>query len=283
MPDSPPALPSNGRREPKEPPASAILQFGSAVAVSAFGAAAATLPSGLRVTDSGAAATCGALGVWAALTSAAFVPMLGAVLVLRNARAGLRILVAPSALPNVAGVVLWLLLEGVVLLLLGTILRATTHHHALAGVTFAVLAVVSGAVLSLVARRVAALYRAGPRGMRAFLGLTALCLTAGVALFLSRLGHTQAARLGASLGPSLVDGFAFLIAAGFASRIAFARIRVLSLLGPPLAATLLLLGFSTLRSCPPLTEAIDERAPAFAPIARLVQPMAGGGTPHERD
>ncbi len=283
MADAPPALPSNGRPEPSEPPPSVLLHFGSAAAVSALGAAAATLPSGLRVNDSGAAATCGALAVWVALVSAAFVPMLGAVLLLRSARGGLRILAVPSALPNLAAFALWLLLESAVLFLLGAILRATTHHHALAGVTFAIAAVVCGALSMLVARRVVGLYRAGSVRVRALLGAAALVLALGFALLASRFSHTGGARLAASLGPSLVDGFAFFIAAGFASRTAFARIRVLSLLGPPLAVTVLLLGFSALRSCPTLAEAIDEQAPAFAPIARLVQPTSGAGTPHDHN
>ena len=74
---------------------------------------------------------------WVALAAAALVPMVAAVVVLRGAREGLRAFAGPGAGLRAFGVGLWIASLIVAFTFFGGVLRAHTHHHGLAGVTFA--------------------------------------------------------------------------------------------------------------------------------------------------
>ena len=71
----------------------------------------------------------------------------------------------------------WTTLTFLALAALGALLRATTHHHGLAGVTFSLGGVVIGGGLALVVRRLAAMARAAdPWGRAALLVSTLIAL-----------------------------------------------------------------------------------------------------------
>jgi hypothetical protein len=253
-----------------------VTRFGTAVGASACGAAIATVPAGLRIAASPPA--CGALSVWIVLVAVTFLPMLLAVVVLRSARVGLRAFGGPLAPARFGAFAVWLVLDVFALGLLGALLRSTTHHHALAAVTFALVALATSVLIALVSVRAVEVALAGSHLGRAMLGAASgMVVLAGVFL-VRRLGHGEVPQQYGVLAQSLsvggarailVDGLALIIAGTFASRRALAGRRVLALLGPPAAALFLVLGHSSLRACPPIEEAIGDHAPVFGPLVEL--------------
>ena len=285
MPSQPPAQqpPSPARRNPgpgqgdafeSEETGSLVLRFGTAVGLAAAAALAAALPAAMRVGS--AAGQEGTARAWTGLAAAALVPMVGAVVVLRGAREGLRAFGGPGADLRAYGVGLWGASLLVVLALYGSVLRATTHHHALAGVTFALGAVALAVGLALVTVRVVAILRSGPPGaplspsLRGF--AVGLAVFAFAAVGWIGLRFLHAASRDAASAPAagmVVDVLAFALAALFAARRSLVLRRAVAVVGPPVAVAIAALGFSALRDAP-LRAAIDERAPAFAPVVDQV-------------
>jgi len=245
------------------------MRFGTAVGLAAMAALTCALPAGMRVSSAAAAES--TPRVWFALAAAALGPMVAAIVVLRSAREGLRAFGGPGSALRAFGVALWLatLLAG--LSVFGSVLQATTHHHALAGVTFAFGAVALAAGSGVACARITSILRDAPRGARRALGL-ALGVGACVALGWVGLGFVRAAsgdRPSSAAAGTVVDVLAFALAALFGARRSLAARRPLALFGPPVAVVMLAVGASALRD-PSLVEAIDERAPAFAPAASLL-------------
>jgi hypothetical protein len=260
---------------PVEDTGSFVLRFGTAVGLSVVASLASAFPAAVRV-SSYVNGPDGAMGhVWLALAAVALVPMLPAVIVLRGARVGLRTFVGEGAELRGYGVGLWLGSLFVSLAMFGSVLRKTTHQHALAGVTFAAGAVVLALGTGLVCARVVTILRnASPRGRAALatvLGLMLLSAVAWTGLAFLRAVSRDPASVAAS--GTIVDTLAFLLAALFASRSPFraaaAPRRVLALIGPPIAVVVAALGSSALTDGS-LRAAMDERAPAFAPALDLV-------------
>jgi hypothetical protein len=250
---------------------SLVLRFGTAVGLALIAALACALPAALRVSALGAGAG-GTMRAWVALSAAALGPMVGAVVVLRGAREGLRAFGGPGAELRAFGAALWLASLLVALAIFGSALRATTHHHALAGVTFAAGAVALAIGTALLCARIVAILRdasAGARrGLVVALGLLALLAIAWVGMrFMSAAAHDPASSAAAG---TVVDVLAFAFGALFAARRSLATRRQLALVGPPIAVFLAAVGASTLRDAP-LLDAIDERAPAFAPVVDLAR------------
>jgi hypothetical protein len=248
-----------------------VVRFGSAVLVGALGAVACTLPAAMRVTETLPGGP-GTARVWVALAAAALAPMAAAVGVLRGARVGLRAFAGPKAGVRAFGVALWLALVFATLALFGSVLRATTHHHALAGVTFAIGAVVVAIALGVLCARVVAIAESGARARHVVLAITGIIAAIAIAYVGLRFARALArpTDMPSTAGGSLVDMLAFLIAATFASRPSLAGRRALMIAGPPLAAAVLALGVSALRSDPSVRDAIAERAPAFSPAVQLL-------------
>lgn len=246
------------------------LRFGTAIGLATLAALACALPATLRV-SAAVASTEGAPRVSVALSAAALGPMFASIIVLRGAREGLRAFVGPGLELRAYGVFLWLGLLLVTFSIFGSVLRAKTHHHALAGVTFAfaALALAIGSAL-VCARVVAILRRAAPPRSRA-LGGTLAGATILVALwigirFLQAIAHDPESAGAAAV---VVDVLAFALSAGFAARPSFARRRALALVGPPIAIAIVALGVSALRD-PPLRAAIDDHAPAYSVPAEWI-------------
>jgi hypothetical protein len=267
---------------PPKPGPTRVLRLGTAVGLGAAASLACALPATMRVA---AVSAEGAVRVWVALGAAALAPMVLAVVVLRGAREGLRAFglsprpssdgdwTAPvdTSERRAYGVVLWLTSLLVLLSVYGSVLRATTHHHALAGVTYAIGALVLAFGSAVACARIVAILGGAPEGLRRAGGATLAVLTAAalawVAVRFLRAASADAAS--AVAAATVVDVLAFGLAAGFAARPTFAGRRGLALVGPPVAVMLTLLGLMTLRDAP-LRSAIDERAPAFSTVVDLV-------------
>jgi hypothetical protein len=243
------------------------MRFGTAVGLAAAAALTCSFPATMRV--SSVVASEGTARVWVALAAAALGPMVAAVVVLRGAREGLRAFAGPGSALRAFGVALWLASLLVGLSLFGGVLRATTHHHALAGVTFAVGAVALAAGSGVVCARIISILRGAPQGVRRILavalGFMACAAVAWVGLGFMRAAASSDDPSSAAAG-TVVDVLAFALAALFGARRSFVARRPLALLGPPVAVVLLAVGASTLRDAP-LRDAIEERAPAYASAA----------------
>jgi hypothetical protein len=260
-----PSLPPAPIAAPPEDTGSLVLHFGTALGLAAAAALAAALPAALRV----AAATGqdGTARAWAGLAAAALAPMVVMVVVLRGAREGLRAFGGPGAELRAYGVGLWAASLLVTLTFFGSVLRATTHQHALAGVTFALGALALAVGIALACVRVVAILRGASAGLRGGLAF-ALALVLFVALGVVGERFLQGASREPASGPAagmVVDVLAFSLAALFAARRSLASRRALAVVGPPVAVAIAALGLSALRD-PPLRAAIDERAPVFAPM-----------------
>ncbi len=272
MPSAPP--PSNRPPEPDELHAddggSFVLRLGTGVGVGALAAAVAAIPAAMR---SAPAIASSAPNVWIACVATLILPMLLAVLVLRRARVGLRAIAGPDAIARSLAVAIWLFLLFVFEALFGSMLRATTHHHALAGTTFAIVSLGVAFVLAVLCARFATLVSTRGIAVRRFLivasgGLLTLAIVVAGLRFARAFGGGDAS--GPSPGSLFVDLLAFGIAAVFASRPSLAQRRALALAGPPIAATLFAIGMWSLHSSAAMVDGIAEHAPALGPIARLL-------------
>ncbi|MGD0677031.1 MAG: hypothetical protein ABSC94_16570 [Polyangiaceae bacterium] len=245
---------------------STVLRFGTAVGTGTAASFACVIPATLRV-SSLVSATEGTIRVWVALAAAAFVPMVLCVLVLRSAREGLRAFGGVGVELRAYAVVLWLAWLLVALSIFGSILRATTHQHALAGVTYGFGAVAIAVGSAVVCARIFAILRNTSAAVRRLLAIVLAALTAAAVGWVCLRFLSEASRDPASAGAAatVLDVLAFSLAAGFAARPPFATERALALVGPPIAVTLLALGALTLRDTP-LRDAIDDEAPAFSVV-----------------
>jgi hypothetical protein len=209
---------------------------------------------------------------WTGLAASALVPMVAMVVILRGASEGLRAFGGPDAELRAYGTALWAAWLLVVLAIFGSVLRATTHHHGLAGVTFAFGALAAALGLGLTSARVIEILRGTSAPVRRSagmaIGLVTVAALGWVGLRFLRAAHDPASTAAAG---TIVDVLAFVLAAGFAARRTLASRRALAVVGPPVAVAIAALGFSALRDSP-LRNAIDERAPAFAMVADVVPP-----------
>ena len=136
------------------------------------------------------------------------------------------------------------------------VLRATTHHHALAGVTFAVFAVMSGIVVALLARRTTAMLdRGGGKLQKVGLTIVGGCAVVVIALVLVRTA--KATELHAAAG--IVDAIALAICARLTSSRAFTKLRPLAVIGSPVAILVLVIGLTLLRFDPKLSIRCSRR------------------------
>jgi hypothetical protein len=247
-----------------------LIRLGTAFGLSVAAALACALPAALRVSASGVATGTTTGRIWIALAAADLLPMLMAVVVLRGAREGLRALAGEGAGLRAWGLALWVALQFVVLTVVGAVLRATTHQHALAAVThaFAALAVAIGSAL-VCARIVAIVAAAPPRTRRALLVLlSCLALVAVAAVGMRFLRAVWREPTPSPAAATVVDVLAFGLAALFGSRPSFALRRSIGLLGVPAAVVVFLAGLPVLRD-PVLRRAVHDRAPLLAPIVEV--------------
>jgi hypothetical protein len=223
------------------------------------------IPAAARV----AAATHSVLGSWLALAACGLVPAVAAVALLRGAREGMRAFGGEDATLVVWAAATWAMATSLALAAFGAVLRALTHHHALAGVTFGLGGLVVAGGVALVVRRLANIARAlDPWGRSALVVVTLVTLGAALGVFAFRVGPDV---FGGEPAPdALVDGLAFGIATVALSRGSFAHVPGLARGGLPLALGVGVVGFALLARDAHLVQAIDEHATLFAPVAALV-------------
>ncbi|MGH7296417.1 MAG: hypothetical protein ACRELB_15875 [Polyangiaceae bacterium] len=255
---------------PAEEAGSFVVRFGTALGLGAAAAIACALPATLRVASMPEVGT-SAFRALLGLAAAALGPMVAAVVVLRGAREGLRAFSGPGAGLRAFGAGLWVASLLVTFTLLGRVLRANTHHHGLAGVTFAFGALALAVGSALVCARIVALARGAPdfgrRGLVLILTVAALLALAYVGVRFVRGASADAASYGAA--GTVVDVLAFTLAAFFASRPSLAARRAIAYVGPPAAVVVAALGVASLRDAT-VREAITVRAPAYAPVVELL-------------
>ena len=247
------------------PHVSRVLRFGSLVGVALLAAFVASAPAALRTWDT--------TGAWLALAALDFVPIFFAVLVFRHARIGLRVFAGPDAPERALSVAVWLVLAVLFFSLLGAVLRATTHHHPLAGVTFAIVACAGALLVVPTSRRIVEIALGWlRRGARTRLALAFAILGTIVGLVVLRLLHALPSESALSPAASeiVVDAFAFALVAFLASNPAISPQKVLALVGPPAAVVLLATSLLRLESSSALASAILDRDPVFSPLVQLV-------------
>lgn len=168
---------------------------------------------------------------------------------------------------------------------LGALLRARTHHHGLAGVTFAVVALLFALGLALVVRRAVELAAsARPRTQRIALGAFWSALGLAVLLLAVLGGLRSGAAPDAAVVavvPALtanaltIDLVAFALAAVFASRpLRAARVENALAWGAIAAAVLVVLGAGSLRRVDGLQEELTRTSPLFALASPSTAPRA---------
>jgi hypothetical protein len=207
-----------------------------------------------------------AIEQWLALAALLTPLAIIVVAVFRRGRVGLRILAGDRAPLFAAAALWWAVLELGVLSIFGSVLRAKTHHHGLAGVTFAILALVSGLVVAMLAvRGVRMLIRMPPGGHRVALKVAASAAFIVVIL----IGIRTSRATGLHTAAALVDTLALVVSGAIASSRAMAKWRPLAVGGVPIAAAILLLGFACVRAEPDLKELLAEGAPVQAWVLGL--------------
>lgn len=195
---------------------------------------------------------------WMALAAIAMPIAVLFVGVLRRAKSGAQ-LVAGDRIEVVASAVLaWTTLQILFTGFFASLLRKHTHHHGLAGVTFAIGALVCGIFLALLVRRVMTkLASMPPAAHRIALVITALMTF----LVIIVAGVRTAPAEDLSTAAGLIDALALAIACGIASSRLLARQRPLAIAGVPTAAIVLVIGLGSLHGNVSLREALAKSAP----------------------
>ena len=257
-------------RDPEQESAPAeappVVRVGHALAMAVVCALVAVMPAALRL----AAHSDPSMGLpraWILLAGLAVLPLAFASALLRGAATGFRGLGPDAAGGRLVGSLAWGAWMLAFLFVLGASLRAKTHHHALAGVTFALAALAAGLFFALLARR----FRSVLRSLEAR-GATSRVVTVFVIgiplLFLAFALRDAGAALDASSRATIIDGSALGLAALFGARLELPARRELGAVGLPLALVLAGLAVFMLRDAA-TREAFDGNAPALAWLLSL--------------
>jgi len=246
--------------------ASFATRAGSLLGVSTLAAMLSSIPAAVRV---GPSAGGGWLGAWLALAACSLPATVAAIALVRGAREGVRALAGDDPLVTAWSVAVWAMTMFLLLVAWGAFLRETTHHHALAGVTFAFGALALGALAALVVRRLSSIVRgADAWGRAALIIVTVAALGGAITAVGTRLSSGEEGA--APAAGALVDALAFAIAVGAFSRRGLVGAPGVTAGGFPLALGTLLVGGALLVRSPGLVAAIRDHAPLFAPVASLV-------------
>jgi hypothetical protein len=244
-----------------------VLRVGFIVAGGVMAALAASLPAALRLGEDGSFGR--AIEQWVVLSAVATPVAVAAVAVLRRARAGLHLLMGERAPVLAIGVLWWCVLELALLSAFGAVLRLTTHNHALAGVTFAAFAVVTGILVGLFARRTALiLARGGASLQRVALAIVGACTFLGIMFVGIRMARAD----GLHTAAGLVDSIAFAVTTTIASSRLIGRWRPLAISGVPVAVLVIMVGLTTLRFSPTLRAPLAHTAPMHSLVIGVFEP-----------
>ena len=254
-----------------------VMRFATGIGLVTLAALGAVAPATVRVS---AMAPHDTVALWAALACIALGPMMAVVLALRVSEQSIRQVLRGHAALRIFVVGQSFVGLFVALTVIGSVLRATTHNHVLAGVTFAWSALVAAFLVALSGVRLVTLLEATGRWKRwlAVTGLTVFTLAAA-AWIVSRVLQAPTndpATLGASA--TLIDVPLFAVCAVVVSQRAVAELPGLSLLalvGLPLAVAVISVGSPMLREGWVRTT-LTQRAPAFASAITLATSLQLG-------
>jgi hypothetical protein len=218
---------------------------------------ATALPGAVRVIGDGDVVR--ALEQWVILSGITAPLAALFVAVVLRASVGLRLLVAERARAVATGVLWWAVVELGLLAPVAAVLRKATHQHALAGVTFAAFAIVSGIVVGIFAMRATAAFaRGGTSGLS--LGMAAGCAALVVLLVAGRTSRAEDMHTAAAI----LDAIAFAGVTALVSSRPVQRFRPLGLIGVPAFVLAVLLGVMLLRFEPETQEGFARAAPLHA-------------------
>jgi hypothetical protein len=242
-------------KTPESPRLPVLSQLGMALGGAALASLACTGHAALRVTSTGAASWPIA---WLALSAAAFLPAFALLFALPRATSVLQGFDPQLTRTRWTSLFLWIPLMALASSMVGKVLRQSTHHHALAGATFGVVALALALVLGFVAARLAWLVtKLGEIPVRVALVLSSL-LAVGVLAFIAR-GLDDAARV------TLLDGAAFVVAVSLSFRASKVSDRRIGWIGAPLGLVVFFLGAWLLRSPGDVVvTAVDAVVPLYA-------------------
>ncbi len=269
----PPSRPSVTKPAPDDAhESSLVLRFGTGMGAGLLGTLLAVLPAARRLSGSLPEGV-GPLGASVALAAVALVPMVLVVFLSRRARVGLRAFSGPGRSSRAVAASAYALVLLIFLALMGQVLKATTHHHALAGATFALVGLGFAAVLSVVAMRGAVFFEGCPPRTRRVLlygsSVVLVLLAAGALLGVGR-ALASSPPMPRPAAAMILDLLAFGIGVSVAGHRGFADRRLVAFVGPPLAVALFVLGVVTLRGAPPLQTALADQVPLYAAIVGLL-------------
>lgn len=204
-----------------------LLRAGTTVGVAFVAALVGTAPAAFRVAR--ALPGAGLFASWSMVGAAALLPAIALVAIFRGARRGGRTFMSERAREHGTTLFLFAALTPPFVVAFGALLRAKTHHHALAGVTFSIVTLLVLLGLGALSARLSHLLAArGPTLARAGFVVTFVAFLASLAW-----AGLKASRAGAPVAGAFLDTLALLLASGFGSRPGFLDTRVLAVLGPP--------------------------------------------------
>ena len=252
---APPAAPPAAPPGASDAPLPLVTRIGTVVGGGVLAAVASSLPAVLRI---GGGSAVVAFEQWLALAALQTPLAIAMVAVVRRGRTGLTMVAGERGPLFAAAALWWAVIELGMLSVLGALLRSKTHNHALAGVTFAMLALITGLAVGLLALKgIALLARMPPQNHVAALGTVAVTSFIVIALVGVRTSRAE----GMHTAAALVDMLALLVATVIFSARWFSRQRPLAMGGIPVAVAILLLGLATVRSEPDLGGVLAEGAP----------------------
>jgi len=238
-----------------------VTRIGTAVFGGTIAALVASLPATTRI------AAGNPLARFVALAALATPIAVLAVGVFRRLRAGAQIVAGDALDLWGIGAFGWATLQLLFAGAFATMLRKNTHHHGLAGVTFAIVVVVAGILLGVLAFRATKKMAALSEDARR----VALVVAAGSTLIVlvvagARTAHAEELHTAGGL----IDAFALGIAAAGASSKLVANNRALAIAGAPLAVAVVIAGLVALRLSAGLSAAAADAAPIHALLLGLV-------------
>jgi hypothetical protein len=242
---------------PPPPTTSLPIRIGMALALAVAAAGVVAVPTALRVAG---AAAIGFPIAWALVTGLVAPPIALLGLVGRRAYLGWRAFGPDDAGLRLAVALGWLAWLGLLADRLGAVLRAKTHHHALAAVTFALAVLVLALVLALVARRILVLLRSLEVRAETSSRLVAIVWAAVPLFALVMVLRTAAPELGADARAAIVDGAALLLGGILASRTVVTPRRIAAAAGA--VAFVALVGLAVLQT-PQVRGSVAGATPLF--------------------
>lgn len=235
-------------------------RIGVALAIAIPAALLAGLPAALRLSS---AAQVSLPYAWAILAGVAAPPLVALGFLGRRAARGWRAIGPDDAGLRLAAAGGWLAWTGLLADRVGAMLRAKTHHHALAAVTFAIAIAVVAGVLALVSRRILALLRDLDRRHETLARSLAVLWVAAPLCGLVLALRAAAPDLSPGARATIIDGAAFLLGGILASRTVESAPRPIAAAGPLVFAVLMTLAVMGLHE-PSVLSGLDAVAPLLA-------------------